>query len=52
MFGPRDPEPFMMIILLIVTLGLIFWRTVIKLLIVGFMTLAIFGLIELLQGLH
>jgi hypothetical protein len=52
MLMPRDPGSLMMIILVIVAVAMIFWRTLIKLTLAGFVALAIFGLIFLLQGLR
>ena len=42
----------MMIILVIAAVAMIFWRTLIKLMLVGFVALAMLGLIFLLQGLR
>lgn len=42
----------MTIIVMIVAVTMIFWRTVIKLAMIGFVALAVYGLLKLLQGLH
>jgi len=42
----------MAIIVMIVVVTMIFWRTAIKLAMIGFVALAVYGLLKLLQGLH
>ena len=52
MFMARDPGSLILIILAIATSAVIFWRIVIKLVIIGAVSLVILGLLELWQGLH
>jgi hypothetical protein len=51
MFTPRDPASFMTTIVVIVTIGAIFWRAIMKLILIGFIGLAALGLLDLLQSL-
>jgi hypothetical protein len=48
---PQDPG-FVMLMILIITLAVIFWRLVIKLLAIGVILLVVLGLYELLRILH
>jgi hypothetical protein len=48
----RDPGVLMMIILVIVEVAMIFWRTVLKLAVASIVTLTVLGLLQLLQSLH
>ena len=52
MFTPRDPGSLMTIIVVMVAVTMILWRTVIKLTAIGFVALAVYGLLTLFQGLH
>ncbi len=52
MFAAWDPENLMLITLVAVTGAVVFWRTMIKFIIIGAVTLSIFGLLALLQSLH
>jgi hypothetical protein len=52
MFAAQDPRSLMLITLVIVTTAVVFWRMVIKLLIIGTVMLVLLGFLELLQGLH
>lgn len=52
MFAARDHGSLIMIILAIATSAVIFWRTVIKLVIIGALVLVVLGLLVLLQSLH
>ena len=48
----RDPTGLITIILAIVVVAVIFWRTVLKLAIASIVALAVLGLLQLLQSLH
>lgn len=51
--GPsQDPEFLMLVILIIITLAVIFWRVTIKLVLIGIIFLLALGLFELLRILH
>lgn len=51
--GPtQDPSFLIPIALLLITTALIFWRTVIKLLVIGIILLVVLGVAYLLHGLH
>ena len=52
MFTTQDPGSLMLITLIAVTGVMVFWRTLIKLMIIGLVLLAVLGLSDLLQGLH
>jgi hypothetical protein len=48
----RDPGSLISIILVVLTTVMISWRTVIKFVIIGVVALAMFGLLDLMQGLR
>jgi hypothetical protein len=48
----QDPGSLMLGILIIATMAVVCWRTVVKLVIIGIVVLAVLGLVELLGGLH
>ena len=48
----EDLQSKMLIMLVIITVAVIFWRTMIKLLIIGGILLAAVGLFEVLASLH
>lgn len=51
--GPaQDPATLMLIALIIATGVVVFWRTVIKFVIIGVTLLLVLGVFELLQALH
>jgi hypothetical protein len=50
--SPPDPESIRTGVLLIVILAVIFWRTAIKVLIIGAIMLAVVGALAAVQGLH
>jgi len=51
--GPtQDPSSFIPIAVIIIIGAVVFWRTVIKVIAIGFILLAIIGLSELLHNLH
>lgn len=52
MSAPSDPGSLMTIIVVIVTVAMIFWRSVIRLTIIACVALAVLGLHTFLQGLH
>jgi hypothetical protein len=52
MFAAQDPSSPMLITLVIVAAVMVFWRTVIKLVVIGVVVLAVLGFLELLRGLH
>ena len=52
MLAPKDPGSLMTIIVVFATAAMIFWRTVIRLTIIAFAALAVFGLLTFLQSLH
>jgi len=49
---PPDPESIRTVVLLIVILAVIFWRTAIKVLLIGAIMLVIVGALTAVQGLH
>jgi hypothetical protein len=49
---PPDPESMRAVVILIVIVAVIFWRTALKVLIIGAVALAVLGAIAAAQGLH
>jgi hypothetical protein len=52
MSATQDSSSLMLITLVIVAVGVLFWRTVIKLMIIGVIVLVVLGFLELLRSLH
>jgi hypothetical protein len=48
----HDPSSLMPIALVVITGAVVFWRTIIKLLVIGAILLTVLGFAELLQILH
>jgi hypothetical protein len=48
----HDPESIRTVVLLIVILAVLFWRTALKLLIIGAVMLVAVGAVAAVQGLH
>jgi hypothetical protein len=48
----HDPESMKLVLLMIVTVMMIFWRTTIKLAMIAAILLAVFGAFALFNGLH
>jgi hypothetical protein len=49
---PLDPESIRMILLLIAAAAVIFWRVVLKLLVIAAIFMAVLGALTMVQGLH
>jgi hypothetical protein len=49
---PPDPESIRMILLLIAAAAVIFWRVVLKLLVIAAIFMAVLGALTMVQGLH
>ena len=49
---PHDPESMRTIALLIVIVAVIFWRTALKVLLIGAILLVVVGALTAAQGLH
>jgi hypothetical protein len=49
---PHDPESIRTIVVVIVILAVIFWRTAVKVLIIGAIMLVVVGALAAVQGLH
>lgn len=48
----QDPGSLVLIVLVIVAASVAFWRTVIKIIVVGVMVLVVLGFLELLRIMH
>lgn len=49
---PPDPESIKMVLLAIAILAVFFWKTAIKLVLIGALLLALLGALAVVQGLH
>jgi hypothetical protein len=49
---PHDPESIKAVTLLIVMLAVFFWKTALKVLIIGTIVLVLVGALAAVQGLH
>ena len=49
---PPDPGSIKMVLLLIAILAVVFWKTVIKLVLIGALLLVLYGALMAVQGLH
>jgi hypothetical protein len=49
---PHDPESIRTVVILIVILAVLFWKTAIKVLLIGAIMLVIVGALAAVQGLH
>jgi hypothetical protein len=49
---PHDPESIRTIVILIVILAVLFWKTAIKVLIIGAIMLVVVGALAAVQGMH
>jgi hypothetical protein len=52
MFAARDPSSVILVILVIASAAVLYWRTMIKLLAIGAVMLVVLGLVDLLRALH